>query len=147
MTREEALTVIQFLQDHRLSPPMLPVLRGFACGKDVEWLNDEGVWEKLDPVGGLSFCYPAERYRIVEPPSAPRPRPWLIQEVPLEAWFRSKLFVGVNRICAASPIGVEFSDGDSVSLLQLFQGWEFTSAFNPFQDDAEWLPCGKVQDA
>ena len=103
-------------------------------------------WQNPDS-GGFAFCDPVTRYRIVRAPAVSKMRPWLIHEVPLEAWFRHKMVAGVNRICFADRNAVAFSDGDEVSLEHLFREWEFTSAFNPFQDDAEWLLCGKVQDA
>ena len=73
MTREQAKKILE----------LLPVIKAFADGKDIEYEYPEDCWVKVtNPFFDTNL-----NWRVAPEPPTKKLRAWRAEEVPIDAWY------------------------------------------------------------
>ena len=119
-----------------------------AKGKKIE-VYDGTFWRDVASFdqGICYFLMPMDfkqnrQFRIVEEPKEPTYRPWTMQEVPLNAWY--KFGNDIVRLTGIGEYTLGFGFNYTRSLGELCNPDKYvTYTFdNPTSPDAKWLKCG-----
>jgi len=126
-------------------------LKAYDEGLVVEWRNRENDWRKLGGPyfrsgwpPGEAFAEAAERGYSFRLRPEPRRRPWRLEEVPRNHWYRRRAApeaeLAIRKVLRPSKDREEtlIDLGTYVSTLKgLFSGWEHSPTALP----GTWEPC------
>ena len=116
---------------------LLPIIKAFAEGKEIQYKNFLDEWTDIEENEGLSFICPPSDYRI-KPKSQPKYRPFKSQEECREemhkhsdfGWIIAKDSKIMYHIYVIG-IGHVLTDCMSISFPETFAEYEFTDG-TPF---------------
>ena len=94
---------------------------------------------------GARFDFDTFQYRVVVPQPVATLRPWTLDEVPLDAWFKRKNGSVAERIVAIdseSIFNIHFERASWYSLEGLFKDFEWSH--NPIT--GPWNECGTMEE-
>lgn len=116
---------------------LLPIIAAFAEGKEIEFLNFKGIWEKCNYAEKLAFDRPAGKYRVKPEPKL---RPWKDGEIPLGALWKGKAstFVFTAEWVNLFEIGI---NSNTIKPENLAEIW-----LHSLDNGRTWLPCGVMED-
>ena len=118
---------------------LLPIIRAWAEGKEIQFKTRTGKWVDIEENGGLSFVYPASDYRIKP---EPKYRPFknqkecwdeMLKHQPF-GWFRSAYNENLFNIVGINNDGIKITNTLTKSMetySQAFKSLKFTDG-TPF---------------
>ena len=113
---------------------LLPIIRAWAEGKEIQFKTRTGKWVDIEENGGLSFVYPASDYRIKP---EPKYRPFknqkecwdeMLKHQPF-GWFRSAYNENLFNIVGINNDGIKITNTLTKSMetySQAFKSLNFT---------------------
>jgi len=128
MTREQAKKILE----------LLPVIKAFADGKDIEYEYPEDCWVKVT----IPFFDNSLNWRVAPEPLPKKLREWKPKEVPLDAWYTSK--TDASRAMHKTQF-TYMSNGQRYIILRdtdystndLLRHW-----MHSLNQGKTWFPCG-----
>ena len=127
MTREQAKKILE----------LLPVIKAFADGKDIEYEYPEDCWVKVtNPFFDTNL-----NWRVAPEPPTKKLREWMPEEVPIDAWYAPMEALHkmhkIKFIYISNDIRYFRFEGIDYNAYDLMNSW-----LHSLNQGKTWLPCG-----